>query len=99
MADLVLAIGTSHSPMLNSLAEDHVRHAEIDQGKSDWNRPLLDKNGRPATYDELLSRADPHIADLIAEDIIAGRLTMGRGKSKRSGLPRCAIRAMWGPPG
>lgn len=74
MADIALAIGTSHSPMLNSQAEDHVRHAEIDQGKSDWKRTLLDKNGRPATYDELLSRADPHIADLIAEDIIAGRV-------------------------
>jgi 3-O-methylgallate 3,4-dioxygenase len=74
MADIVLAIGTSHSPMLNSLAEDHVRHAEIDQGKSDWKRTLLDKDGRPATYDELLSRADPRIAGLIADDIIAGRV-------------------------
>jgi 3-O-methylgallate 3,4-dioxygenase len=74
MADIVLAIGTSHSPMLNSLAEDHVRHAEIDQGKSDWKRTLLDKDGRPATYEELLSRAEPHIAELIAEDVIAGRV-------------------------
>jgi len=74
MADIVLAVGTSHSPMLNSKAADHVRHAEIDQGKSDWKRTLLDKAGRPATYDELLSRADPHIADLIAEEVIAGRV-------------------------
>jgi 3-O-methylgallate 3,4-dioxygenase len=78
MADIVLAIGSSHSPMLNSLAEDHVRHAEIDQGKTNWKRPLLDKNGRTATYDELLSRADPQIADLIAEDIIAGRVSQCR---------------------
>ena len=74
MADIVLAIGTSHSPMLNSAAEDHVRHAEIDQGNSDWKRTLLDKDGQPATYEELLTRADPQLADLIAEDIIAGRV-------------------------
>jgi hypothetical protein len=74
MADIVLAVGTSHSPMLNSLAEDHVRHAEIDQGKTDWKRPLLDKDGRPSSYDELLTRADPRVADLIAEEVIAGRV-------------------------
>jgi len=74
MANLVLAIGTSHSPMLNSQAEDHVRHAEIDQGKSDWKRTLLDKDGQTATYEELLSRAAPQIAGLIAEEIIAARV-------------------------
>jgi 3-O-methylgallate 3,4-dioxygenase len=75
MADIVLAIGTSHSPMLGRLAEDHIRHAEIDQGKTDWKRTLLDKEGRPASYDELLSQADPNIAGQISEDIIAGRVT------------------------
>ena len=74
MASIVLAIGTSHSPMLGSLAQDHVRHAEIDQGRTSWKRTLLDKDGRPATYEELLSRADPEIANFIAEDVIAGRV-------------------------
>jgi hypothetical protein len=29
-ADIVLAIGTSHSPLLNSPAEDYPKHATID---------------------------------------------------------------------
>lgn len=83
MANIVMAIGTSHSPMLNSLAEDHLRHAEIDQGKSDWKRTLLDKDGQPTTYDALLSRADPRIADLIAEDVIAERVAQCQAAIER----------------
>lgn len=75
MADMVLAIGTSHSPMLNSAAEDHVLHAEIDKGKTDWKRTLLDKDGNPSSYDALLSDAAPGIADQIDAEIVAGRVT------------------------
>ena len=50
MADIVLGLGTSHSPMLNSPAEDYPKHAEIDAK----GRRLLDKFGRPTTYGELL---------------------------------------------
>mgnify|MGYP003325230481 CR=1 FL=1 len=46
MGKIVLGIGTSHSPMLNSLAEDFIRHAEIDQGKSNWQRELYNKEGQ-----------------------------------------------------
>jgi hypothetical protein len=75
MANIVLAIGTSHSPMLNSAAEDHVRHAEIDQGRlAGWKRTLHDKAGQPATYDALLAKADPALADLIAADAIQARV-------------------------
>jgi hypothetical protein len=75
MAEIVLAIGTSHSPMLNSAAEDHVRHAEIDQGRlAGWKRTLHDKAGQPATYDELLAKADPALVDLIAEEVIGPRV-------------------------
>ena len=43
MADIVLAIGTSHSPLLNIPAEDYPKHAAIDAS----GRKLIDKNGRP----------------------------------------------------
>ena len=55
MAKLVLAVGTSHSPLLASPPEDYPKHAEIDAK----GRKLLDRNGRPCTYGELLAvRAD-----------------------------------------
>jgi len=61
MPDIVLGVGTSHSPMLNSPAEDYPKHAEIDAS----GRRLLDRMGRPCTYGELLAQADPKIKDEI----------------------------------
>lgn len=69
MADIVLAIGTSHSPLLNSPAEDYPKHAAIDAS----GRKLLDKQGRPCTYGELLEKADPSIRDQIAPQVLAER--------------------------
>jgi hypothetical protein len=83
MADIVLAVGTSHSPMLNSAAEDHIRHAEIDQGKTDWKRTLTDREGRPVTYEELLSKADPGLAELIAPDVVQARVEKCREATAR----------------
>jgi len=74
MAEIVLAVGSSHSPMLNSSLEDYPMHAEIDQGRTDWKRQLVDKEGRPVTYDELLSLADPELAGLLTEDLISRRI-------------------------
>ena len=48
MAELVLGIGSSHSPLLNSPAEDYPRHAEIDAS----GRKLIDKTGKVRTYGE-----------------------------------------------
>jgi hypothetical protein len=61
MADIVLGIGTSHSPLFNSHAEDYPKHAAIDAS----GRKPLDKNGRPCTYGELLAQADPPLARQI----------------------------------
>lgn len=69
MADIVLAIGTSHSPLLNSPAEDYPKHAAIDAS----GRKLLDKRGRPCTYGELLEGADPSIKDQIAPKVLEQR--------------------------
>jgi len=69
MADIVLAIGTSHSPLLNSPAEDYPKHAAIDaQG-----RKLLDKNGKPCTYGDLLAAADPAIKQQIESKVLEER--------------------------
>jgi len=69
MADIVLAIGTSHSPLLNSPAEDYPKHAAIDAS----GRKLFDKNGRPCTYGELLEKADPSIAQQIEPKVLEER--------------------------
>ncbi len=69
MADIVLAIGTSHSPLLNSPAEDYPKHAAIDAS----GRKLIDKNGHPCTYGELLANADPSIKQQIEPQVLEQR--------------------------
>lgn len=69
MADIVLAIGTSHSPLLNSPAEDYPKHAAIDAS----GRKLIDKSGRPCTYGELLAQADPSIKQQIEQPVLEER--------------------------
>jgi len=69
MADIVLGIGTSHSPLLASPPEDYPKHAEIDAK----GRKLLDKAGRPCTYGELLDKADPAITAQITPEVLAAR--------------------------
>jgi 3-O-methylgallate 3,4-dioxygenase len=65
MAEIVLAIGSSHSPMLGSPAEDYRAHAEIDRGKTDWKRSLCDTEGNPRSFDELVAMAPPGLAAQI----------------------------------
>ncbi len=69
MADIVLAIGTSHSPLLNSPAEDYPKHAAIDAS----GRKLIDKNGKLCTYGDLLAQADPAIQQQIEPQVLEQR--------------------------
>jgi 3-O-methylgallate 3,4-dioxygenase len=69
MAELVLGIGSSHSPLLNSPSEDYPKHAEIDAS----GRKLIDKTGVARTYGELLERADPSIKDQIQPHVLEER--------------------------
>jgi 3-O-methylgallate 3,4-dioxygenase len=69
VANIVLAIGTSHSPLLASPPEDYPKHAEIDAK----GRKLLDKNGRPCSYGELLEQADASIRDQITPEVLEQR--------------------------
>lgn len=79
MADIVLGVGTSHSPMLNSPAEDYSKHAEIDAK----GRRLLDKFGRPATYGDLLAKADPGIKDQLRIEVMEERVARCNAAIKR----------------
>jgi catalytic LigB subunit of aromatic ring-opening dioxygenase len=69
LAQIVFGVGTSHSPLLNSPAEDYPKHAAIDAK----GRKLLDKTGRPCTYGDLLAQADPAIAAQIAPEVLEAR--------------------------
>jgi catalytic LigB subunit of aromatic ring-opening dioxygenase len=68
MAKLVLGVGTSHTPMLNAPAEDWPRF--IDR---DGVREFLDKEGEPASYQDLLRRAEPHVAAELTPERLAAR--------------------------
>lgn len=74
MAELVLAVGSSHAPTLNSTAAEIPQHGEIDKGTDHWRRSLVDKDGAPTTYEALLDRADDAIAAQIAPDVVAARV-------------------------
>ena len=65
MARIVLGIGTSHTPMLNVGPEDWPRFEELDR-----KRKHLHRDGRPATYDELLAIAPSSLrANLVPESL------------------------------
>jgi len=70
MAHLVAAFGTSHSPALNSPAEDFPLHAERDAAYPNH----LDLSGNPTTFEELVASANPAIAAEITPDRIAARV-------------------------
>lgn len=79
MAELVLAIGTSHSPLLASPPEDYPKHAEIDAK----GRKLIDKSGRPCSYGDLLAQADPSIKEQIAMSVLTERAARCNGNIKK----------------
>ncbi|HVA25430.1 MAG TPA: extradiol ring-cleavage dioxygenase [Chloroflexota bacterium] len=57
MAQIVLGLGTSHTPQLSSPVESWPQH-----GENDKNNPwLFDRSGKHVTYDEVLAAADPDI--------------------------------------
>ena len=68
MAQLVLGVGTSHTPMLNAPAEDWPRF--IDR---DGVRDFLDKEGEPASYQNLLRSVEPHVASELTPERFAAR--------------------------
>ena len=81
MAELVLALATSHSPILGSAAEDFALHGERDKA----NPRHLDMEGRPCTYDDLLAAAGTKFADVMDPAVIARRVD-----SCRQGIEKVA---------
>lgn len=70
MAELVLALGSSHSPVLNSPAEESHLHVEIDKAK----RPFIDKEGNKATYDQLVSLNAERLKEEVKPEVIKKRV-------------------------
>ncbi|HUZ73557.1 MAG TPA: hypothetical protein VMU87_11270 [Stellaceae bacterium] len=66
MAKLRAAFGTSHTPMLNSPAEDIPKHAAIDR----TGRALLDMEGRRTSYDALERAGDPALLREITPEML-----------------------------
>src|SRR5712692_5439609 len=78
MASIIFGAGTSHTPMLNAAAEEWPLFEAIDRQRS-----LLHKDGRRATYDELVAIAPPGLQAELAPDKLAKRhagamLALGR---------------------
>ena len=68
MAKIVLGLGSSHTPMLLAADETLPRFAETDQ-----KIKHRDKEGRPTTYAELLEKADPKMAAMVAPAELVAR--------------------------
>jgi hypothetical protein len=73
MAKIVLGLGTSHTPMLLASDEMLPRFLETDQ-----NIRHRDKEGRPATYAELLEKADPRMAAMVTPAELVARQNRAR---------------------
>jgi 3-O-methylgallate 3,4-dioxygenase len=70
MARIVAAFGSSHSPALNSPAEDFAGHARRDEQYLHH----LDREGRKVSYEDLLRSADSKIKDEIGPAKIGKRV-------------------------
>jgi hypothetical protein len=73
MAKIVLGLGTSHTPMLLASDETLQRFIETDR-----NIKHRDKDGRPATYGDLLEKADPKLAHMVAPEHLVKRQNVAR---------------------
>lgn len=80
MAQIVLGIGTSHTPMLNAPLGDWSRFIERDR-----IRPHLDKQGRPMTYAELEKMADPNMPEQLTSEVFARRHKAALAEVERLG--------------
>ncbi len=73
MAKIVLGLGSSHTPMLLASDETLPRFLETDQ-----RIKHRDREGQPATYAELLEKADPKMADMVAPTELVARQNKAR---------------------
>src|SRR5579871_1999164 len=78
MAKIVFAAGTSHTPMLLAADETLPRFAETDR-----RMKHRDKEGRPVTYGDLLEKADPRLAGMVAPENLVTRQNVARAAVRR----------------
>ena len=78
MAKIVLGLGTSHTPMLLASDETLERFIETDQ-----KIKHRDKEGRQVTYGDLLEKADPKLAHMVAPEHLVARQNVARDAIKR----------------
>src|SRR5215470_1314125 len=78
MAKIVFAAATSHTPMLLAADEILPRFVETDQ-----KMKHRDKEGRPVTYGDLLEKADPKLAHLVAPENLVARQNVARAAARR----------------
>src|SRR5258708_17955310 len=78
MAKMVFAAGPSHTPMLLAADETLPRFVETDQ-----KMRHRDKEGRPVTYGDLLEKADPKLAHLVAPENLVARQNVARAAARR----------------
>ncbi|SRR5579871_5013417 len=78
MTKIVFAGGTSHTPMLLAADETLPRFVETDR-----TMKHRDKEGRPVTYGDLLEKADPKLADLVAPENLVARQNVARAAARR----------------
>ena len=78
MARITFAAGTSHTPMLLASNETLPRFEETDK-----NIKHRDKEGRPVTYGDLLERADPKLAHMVAPENLVARQNVARAAAAR----------------
>jgi hypothetical protein len=76
MAKIVLGLGSSHTPMLLASDETLPRFLETDQ-----KIKHRDKEGRQTTYAELLEKADPKMAAMVAPAELVARQNKVRAAS------------------
>jgi 3-O-methylgallate 3,4-dioxygenase len=91
MASIVFGAGTSHTPMLNMSAEEWPLFEELDR-----YRAHLHKDGRRATYEDLLAVAPASMEKEIAPDKLARRHgeAMAAMDRLRDGLATAALDAL-----
>jgi len=80
MAKIVLGLGSSHTPMLLASDETLPRFQETDQ-----RIKHRDREGQPVTYAELLEKADPKMADLVAPVELVARQNKARAAGAHLG--------------
>src|SRR5947199_1738618 len=73
MTKIVLGLGTSHTPMLLACDKTLARFVETDQ-----KIRHRDKEGRPVTYGDLLEKADPKLAHMVAPEHLVARQNVAR---------------------